>query len=556
MIINSIVLFVSTNICLISFSVAQPIEYKYVKVERQFWMKENLNVSSFSNGDIIPHAKNMDAWVLAGKNEQPAWCYYENTPSNETSYGKLYNWYAVNDPRGLSPEGWHVPSKEEWEIVSKLINSDKKKEMLINTMNFFSNIGYREKDASFRSSEYPIWWSSTEGSKKLSWLSYLAGIVSIGFNSKDCGFSVRCIRNLNNVEDLIGINPDGTLVKDTSKIRSKIGKLFTGLIINNCKDEGQWSMNVINGIREGSYVEYFCYSNNINEVKVDTPIFEPLSSEINYDRLPNELNPINYEKPDQNVRMKCFYKNNKFEGSCRKYNPNGAIEEVLNYKNGKLNGRCYYFNAYSPFFTDYVNGVKQGEEIKYNSDGKISDRYSYVNNKITESEIYTYYDDGNYSKKTKKTVSNIEIHESLNSDGYRQTQTYKNGKIEGPVIEYYENGNIKSKYNYTVTKSGNSEFNGWHLSYFESGKIKSKTNFSYGKIIGISFTYYEDGTLHSTIPFVNGKAHGIGFSYHENGKISEKCTWKNGELDGPYYMYNVFGSLESVYYYHKGVKIE
>jgi uncharacterized protein (TIGR02145 family) len=79
----------------------------------QVWMTKNLDVSNFSNGDIIFQAKTDEEWIKAGEEKKPAWCYYNNDPANETKYGKLYNWYAVNDPRGLAPKGWHIPSEEE-----------------------------------------------------------------------------------------------------------------------------------------------------------------------------------------------------------------------------------------------------------------------------------------------------------------------------------------------------------------------------------------------------------------------------------------------------------
>ena len=92
---------------------------KSVTIGTQVWMKENLNVSTFRNGDPIPEAKTAEEWKAAGAAKQPAWCYYDNDPKNGAKYGKLYNWYAVNDPRGLAPVGWHVPTKEE---LSDLIN--------------------------------------------------------------------------------------------------------------------------------------------------------------------------------------------------------------------------------------------------------------------------------------------------------------------------------------------------------------------------------------------------------------------------------------------------
>ncbi len=97
--------------------VTQSGSYKSVKIGTQTWMLENLNVSTFRNGDPIPEAKTDEEWEKAGKEGKPVWCYYDNDPKNGAKYGKLYNWYAVNDPRELAPIGWHVSTDVEWEIL-------------------------------------------------------------------------------------------------------------------------------------------------------------------------------------------------------------------------------------------------------------------------------------------------------------------------------------------------------------------------------------------------------------------------------------------------------
>lgn len=92
-----------------------------IKIGNQIWMKENLNVATFRNGDSIPQVKTKDEWTEAEKKKQPAWCYYYNNDSIGRIHGKLYNWYAVIDPRGLAPEGWHIPNKAEWmELIAHL----------------------------------------------------------------------------------------------------------------------------------------------------------------------------------------------------------------------------------------------------------------------------------------------------------------------------------------------------------------------------------------------------------------------------------------------------
>lgn len=87
--------------------------YKTLNIGNQRWMVENLNVSHFRNGDPIPEAKTEEEWELSGKEHTPAWCYYDNELTSASGYGKLYNGYAINDPRGLSPEGWRVASTKE-----------------------------------------------------------------------------------------------------------------------------------------------------------------------------------------------------------------------------------------------------------------------------------------------------------------------------------------------------------------------------------------------------------------------------------------------------------
>jgi uncharacterized protein (TIGR02145 family) len=91
----------------------------------QEWMAENLSVFYFRNGDPIPVVKTAEAWEKAGVNHQPACCYYENNAEYGKTYGVLYNWYAVNDPRGLAPEGWHLPTDAEWTTLVSYLGNDK-----------------------------------------------------------------------------------------------------------------------------------------------------------------------------------------------------------------------------------------------------------------------------------------------------------------------------------------------------------------------------------------------------------------------------------------------
>lgn len=138
------------------------IQYNSVKIGNQVWMSENLNVSTFRNGDPIPEAKTNEEWDRAGANKQPAWCYYNNDPRNGAKYGKLYNWFAINDPRGLAPEGWHVSNLDDWNILD-LYN----KKTNLEKMNFKSFCGgtLSIEEGGFTFSDlnhYCEFWTSTD----------------------------------------------------------------------------------------------------------------------------------------------------------------------------------------------------------------------------------------------------------------------------------------------------------------------------------------------------------------------------------------------------------
>jgi uncharacterized protein (TIGR02145 family) len=90
--------------------------YQTIQIGSQVWMAENLDVAQFTNGDKIPEADKDKEWLKAGNKKNPAWCYYNNDPAS-SKLGKLYNFYAVADPRGLAPAGWHIPTELEWKTL-------------------------------------------------------------------------------------------------------------------------------------------------------------------------------------------------------------------------------------------------------------------------------------------------------------------------------------------------------------------------------------------------------------------------------------------------------
>jgi uncharacterized protein (TIGR02145 family) len=97
----------------------KPFSCKTAVIGNQTWMAENLTVTKFQNGDAILEAKTAAEWEAAAYNRKPAFCYHNNDPSTVSTNGILYNWFAVTDARGLSPEGWKIPSHVD---VNQLID--------------------------------------------------------------------------------------------------------------------------------------------------------------------------------------------------------------------------------------------------------------------------------------------------------------------------------------------------------------------------------------------------------------------------------------------------
>ncbi len=95
--------------------------YPEIVICDQVWMGKNLDEDCYRNGDLLIYAKTKEEWIDACNVQEGAWCYYGNDPKNGEIYGKLYNWWAITDPRGLAPEGWHIPDYSEWMKLQKCL---------------------------------------------------------------------------------------------------------------------------------------------------------------------------------------------------------------------------------------------------------------------------------------------------------------------------------------------------------------------------------------------------------------------------------------------------
>jgi uncharacterized protein (TIGR02145 family) len=187
--------------------------YPTVAIGGQVWMQKNLNVCKYRNGDDIPQVKDPKQWANLNTG---AWCYYENKTENGVIYGKLYNWYAVNDPRGLAPTGYHIPTIYEWSSLISFLGGEDvaggkmKATTLWNTPNTAAtnSSGFKGFQTGFRGGDgafgYNVndsdWWSSSEfNTPEYAWICRLYNNNGKAnfylWEGKVVGNSVRCLKD-------------------------------------------------------------------------------------------------------------------------------------------------------------------------------------------------------------------------------------------------------------------------------------------------------------------------------------------------------------------------
>jgi uncharacterized protein (TIGR02145 family) len=182
--------------------------YKTIKIANQVWLAENLNVSTYQNGDSIPQMQDAREWENASVG---AWCYFENKTENGIKVGKLYNWLAVTDPRGIAPSGWHIPTDIEWKELIDSLGGEEKAGALMKSISGWKNQDYdiikcgfeamqsgsRDSDGKFISGT-ANWWSANESNSFNAIFIFLNDFIDSASKSnydKLTGFSIRCIKD-------------------------------------------------------------------------------------------------------------------------------------------------------------------------------------------------------------------------------------------------------------------------------------------------------------------------------------------------------------------------
>jgi uncharacterized protein (TIGR02145 family) len=198
--------------------------YNVVAIGAQVWIKENLNTTKYNDGTAIPNVTDNTAWTVLTTG---AYSDYSNNPANSTIYGRLYNWYAVdnnaatklasNSGKNVCPTSWHVPTNTEWTTLTtylgEYVAGSKLKETgtthwtspntgATNETGFTALPGgvRGNNDGAYNNiGSNGFWWSSTEYSSALAWFSNMSFYftnVNRNNNNKQYGFSVRCVRDL------------------------------------------------------------------------------------------------------------------------------------------------------------------------------------------------------------------------------------------------------------------------------------------------------------------------------------------------------------------------
>lgn len=183
------------------------------------WATGNLDLAVYRNGDPIPQVTDATAWV---KLTTGAWCWYNNDSVTYHVYGRLYNWYAVNDPRGLAPLGWHVLTDADWEEMETCLGEDSVGYRMraagsslwpgpptaIDNSSGFTGLpsGMRSEGGMFSHAGHSaIYWTSVEGSASEAWCGRLihiadlhgapAMVTGVGYMNKADGYAVRCVKD-------------------------------------------------------------------------------------------------------------------------------------------------------------------------------------------------------------------------------------------------------------------------------------------------------------------------------------------------------------------------
>lgn len=183
-----------------------------IQIGNRIWTTKNLSTNRYRNGDIIPYVEDSNEWANLTTG---AWCYFDNDPEFGIERGKLYNWYAITDPRGLAPAGWHIPTDTEVGLLQFYLGGASVAGTKIKKISPLWRAPFTATNSSgfsaipagargyipttwYASDNFAIWWTSTSISLSEAGKFYVqSSPARLDRNSADKrdGYSVRCVKN-------------------------------------------------------------------------------------------------------------------------------------------------------------------------------------------------------------------------------------------------------------------------------------------------------------------------------------------------------------------------
>ncbi len=289
--------------------------YHTVPIGNQCWLKENMRTTRYADGVSIPYVSDKDEWDALTASDK-AYCYYDNSSSNGDTYGALYTWAAAmngavssnanpSEVQGVCPDGWHLPSDDEWEELAEYISNDNggytKSQYIWENVGghlkatsgwgsggngtddygFFALPGgARYLDGTFTNiGDYGYWWSATESNATNAWyrnVYYRDRIVGRSSLNKEIGFSVRCVRD-SGLFDHLTISLDS--IKDITFTGGSDGAIYISSIGGAESYSYLWNTGdttrSISGLSKGTY--FVTVTDSLYQTAIDSfTIFDPI----------------------------------------------------------------------------------------------------------------------------------------------------------------------------------------------------------------------------------------------------------------------------------------
>jgi uncharacterized protein (TIGR02145 family) len=331
--------------------------YQTVRIGNQVWTAENIKTTYYRNGDEILRGYSANEWSNIEHAENGAYCIYDNNEDNADIYGYLYNWYAVGDERNIAPDGWHIPTDEEWKELEMALGmsesdandsgwrganqgselagradlwatGDLESNGAFGISNFLAlPSGYRHEDGGFYAKRYNCYfWTSNELSADWAWrrkLHHSTSEIHRSTSYEGKGFAVRLLKDVDTLTYRDGNFRDEWLVITPMNLTIQPGESAEVTISINTEDVEPGEYSQVISVTSNDLV------NNVIEIPVSLIVNEG-SSDIEDDILPHKFELLNpYPNPFNPITVIGYQLPVNSAISINIYNVHGQLVEKL-----------------------------------------------------------------------------------------------------------------------------------------------------------------------------------------------------------------------------------